>query len=545
MLKLSPNFLMNSQPHLSMKKTLLPRFLFFVTLLIAVPHTDAATLSFDEFNLEDIKDSGDTKKSSKEVTEAFRLSKSGLQEQAFKMFTLAAKRNEVTAFMALGIMHREGRGTPQNLKLAKDNFQKAATKGSKQAREELVLLRFAAPDNLEEFAAARKQIEELASSGMAVAQLRLGMAHLAGYGYTADAAKAIDYLTQATKSTGPFKSDAAFALGQLYRDGKPKPEVKPDALSAESWFKKAAEAKHPGAMRALGEFYLVSDPAQQNFASAQNWFSRLDQLGDPYGTYYLGQMSENGWGGEKSLESAVNYYRKAADKKVPAAIYRLATFHENGLGGLKKDKNKAIDHYRQGAELGHPFCMYNLSIMLDTMDEKPQLKAEVMPWLLRSAAAGLVEAEYQIGQRYQQGRGVQQDFVASAAWFNRAALSGHAQGQLHLGEMYEKGQGVKLDHGAARQLFELSAKGSNFGGVIKYAEVLAKGIGGKQDLAEAYVYAESAATAAVANANASNAPLGKLAIQLRDGIIKIMTAEQLAEGEKRLAAAKKAAAKND
>jgi TPR repeat protein len=234
-------------------------------------------------------------------------------------------------------------------------------------------------------------MEQLASKGLAVAQLRHGLAHLAGYGYTADATKAIDYLTQATKSTGSFKSDAAFVLGQLYRDG--------------------------------------------------------------------------------------------------------------------------------------------------------QLKPEVMPWLLRAASAGLVTAEYQIGTRYQQGRGVQQDFVAAGAWFNRAARSGHAQAQLHLGEMYEKGMGVKRDHGAARQLFELSAKGGNLVGVVKYAEVLAKGIGGKQDIVEAYVYAESAASAAAANATASNTPVGKLAIQLRDSIIKIMTAEQLTAGEKRLTAAKKAAAK--
>ena len=256
--------------HLTMKKYSLSVLLLFVTLLIATPHADAASYAFDNFNLEEVKDSGDTQKASKEVSEGFRLSKSGKQEQAFKMFTLAAKRNELTAYMALGIMHREGRGTPENLKLAKENFQKAAAKGNPQATKELVLLRFAAPDGPEEFAAARKQMEQLASKGLAVAQLRLGLAHLAGYGYTADATKAIEYLTQATKSTGSFKSDAAFVLGQLYRDGQLKPELKPDPLSAESWLKKAAEAKHLGAMRALGEFYLASNPAQQNYAKVRD-----------------------------------------------------------------------------------------------------------------------------------------------------------------------------------------------------------------------------------------------------------------------------------
>ena len=522
-------------PSLIMK--IIRLLLLSITLLISASPTNAAIHAVENFNLDNIENSSDTDEASEEIREGFRLSKNGLHKQAFKMFTAAAKHKELTAYLVLGVLHREGRGTPKNLKLAKENFKKAADKGSRQAGKELVLLRFASPDNPEDFADARTQLEEFARSRMAVAQLRLGLAHLAGYGYTADATKAIKHLTEATKSTGPFKLDAAFALGQLYRDGNPKPaEIKSDSKRAESWLKKAAEEKHPGAMRALGEFYLSADPARQNFAHARDWFTRLNQLGDPYSLYYLGQIDENGWGVKKAPKTALGYYRKAADKKVPPAIYRLATFHEHGLGGLKKDKTKAIDLYRQGAELGHAVCMYNLSVMLNTMDDQPKLKAEVLSWLLRSAGAGLVEAEYQMGVRYQQGNGVQQDLVASAAWFDRAARNDHAQAQLQLGGMYEKGQGVKRDLDAARRLYELSAKGGNLGGQIKYAEALANGTGGKQDLPEAYVYAESAASAV-----ASNTPGAKLAIQLRDDLVKTMTSEQLAEGKKRLATAKKSA----
>jgi TPR repeat protein len=508
--------------------------LLLVTLLISVPQTYAAVYSLDELHLEGNEQGVDTPKSSKELREGFRLSKDGLHEQAFKMFDLAAKRNELTACLVLGVMHREGKGTPINLKLAKENFRKASAKGSQHAHDDLMLLCFISPDNPKEFDTARKQIEEFARNGMAAAQLRLGMAHLTGYGYTADATKAIDYLTQSAESTGPFKHDAALVLGKLYRDGNLKPEVKPDIKRAESWLKIAASGKHPGAMRALGEFYLSSDPAIQNYVQARDLFSRLESVGDPYGHYYLGQMSENGWGIEKSLESASSYYRKAADKKVPPAIYRLATFHEHGLGGLEKDQSKAINYYRQGAELGHPVCMYNLSVMLDKSDKKSPFKAEVLPWLLRSAGAGLIEAEHQIGARYEQGRGVQQDFVAAAAWFDRAARSGHAQAQYRLGGMYETGQGVKPDHGAARHLYELSAKSGNLGGQIKYAESLANGIGGKQGLPEAYVYAETAV---------SRSKGAELATKLRDNIIKTMTPEQLAEGKTRLATAKKSASK--
>ncbi|MBT7957972.1 MAG: sel1 repeat family protein [Akkermansiaceae bacterium] len=506
----------------------------FISLLIAISPVGAAIHAVENFNLDKIESSSDTDETSEEIREGFRLSKKGLHEQAFKMFTAAAKRGELNAYLAIAVMHREGRGTPKNLKLAKENFKKAADKGSRQAGEELVLLRFASPDNLKDFDDARTQLEGFARRGMAAAQLRLGLAHLSGYGYPADATKAIKYLTQAAQSSGPFQSDAAFVLGQLYRDGDPKTKVKPDMKLAESWLKKAAEVKHPGAMRALGEFYLSADPARQNFSKARDWFSRLNQLGDSYGLYYLGQIHENGWGTVKSQETALDYYRQGAKQKVPPAIYRLATFHEHGLGGLKKDKGKALALYRHGAELEHAVCMYNLSVMLDTMDEKPKHKAEVLLWLLRSAGAGLVEAEYQIGVCYQQGNGVQQDLVAAAAWFDRAARNSHAQAQLQLGGMYEKGQGVSRDLSAARRLFELSAKGGNLGGRIKYAEVLANGVGGKQDLIEAYIHAHNA-TQLVSR----NSPAAKLAIKVRDDLYVAMSPEQLTEGKKRLAAGQK------
>ncbi|MEJ6699485.1 MAG: hypothetical protein QNL01_00805 [Akkermansiaceae bacterium] len=143
-----------------MKKT--PLLLSLITLLITTPHTDASIHAVENFGLENIEISDDTDKTPKDIREGFRLSKSGLNEQAFKMFTTAAKRGELTAYLVLGVLHREGRGTPKNLKLAKENFKKAAAKGSSQASEELELLRFASPDNPEEFAAARTQIEKFA-----------------------------------------------------------------------------------------------------------------------------------------------------------------------------------------------------------------------------------------------------------------------------------------------------------------------------------------------------------------------------------------------
>ena len=169
-------------------KTIFPTFL--AAMLLVAPVTEAATHAVENFGLDQIEKRSDANQSSKELREGFRLFKEGKHEQAFKMFSQAAKNDELSGYLVLGVLHREGRGTPVNLKLAKENFKIAADKGSQPAKEELVLLRFLSPDNPAELAAARTQLEKFAEEGMAMAQLRLGLAHLAGYGYPADKVKA-------------------------------------------------------------------------------------------------------------------------------------------------------------------------------------------------------------------------------------------------------------------------------------------------------------------------------------------------------------------
>lgn len=514
----------------STHRCLLP---LFATLFLLSLRSDAASSIVDGLEAYDNGPEGD--KRSEEVKDAYALAGRGLNDLAFEKLKKAAGKGDVDAFMALGVMHLEGIGTEKNLKLAKENFAEAAAKGSRSAREELVLLKFRFPESAEEFEEARKQLEQLALDGVGFAQFRLGQAYLGGYGFPADAEKAIDFLERATKSEGPFKHEAEFVLGQLYRGGNAKPEVKPDSALAMKWLNAAAEADHTGAIRALGELFAGQDEDVRDYGRAKLLFSRLEELGDPSGSYLLGEMSENGMGGEKDLESALESYRKAAEKDVPEALFKLGTFHQEGLGGLEKSKETAIEYYRRGAKLGHGISMFNLSVLIDKEEKSKDLADEVIGLLFGAAASGLVEAEYKIGTSYLNGNGVQKDFVAAAAWFDRAARAGHAHSQLTLGEMYENGQGVNRNLGAARNLYELSAKGGDLAGSIRYAGSLADGMGGEKDLPEAYVYATVASEAIPAEN-----PLSELAIKLRENIEEAMTPDQMAEAKKRLSAVEKA-----
>jgi localization factor PodJL len=83
------------------------------------------------------------------------------------------------------------------------------------------------------------------------------------------------------------------------------------------------------------------------------------------------------------------------------------------------------------------------------------------PELVRAAAGGDPKAQYEIGTRYSDGRGVPQDLAEAVVWYQRAADAGLAPAQYRLGSYLEKGTGTAKDTDRARAYYELAAKGGN------------------------------------------------------------------------------------
>lgn len=83
------------------------------------------------------------------------------------------------------------------------------------------------------------------------------------------------------------------------------------------------------------------------------------------------------------------------------------------------------------------------------------------PELVRAAASGDPKAQYEVGTRYSDGRGVSQDLAEAVAWYQRAADAGLPPAQYRLGSYLEKGTGTGKDTDRARSYYELAAKGGN------------------------------------------------------------------------------------
>jgi localization factor PodJL len=114
-----------------------------------------------------------------------------------------------------------------------------------------------------------------------------------------------------------------------------------------------------------------------------------------------------------------------------------------------------------------------------------KLPAAIGGALRAAAAKGDPNAEFEIGQRLADGRGVPQNLVDAADWFERAAKQGLAPAQFRLGGFYEKGFGVKKDLEAARRLYTAAAEAGNAKAMHNLAVLYAEGIDGKPDYATA------------------------------------------------------------
>ncbi|MEJ0075138.1 MAG: hypothetical protein WDO17_06785 [Alphaproteobacteria bacterium] len=121
------------------------------------------------------------------------------------------------------------------------------------------------------------------------------------------------------------------------------------------------------------------------------------------------------------------------------------------------------------------------------------------PALRAAAAAGNPAAEFEIGMRYSEGRGVPANLELAVQWFERAANKGLAPALYRLGSLYEKGQGVKKDLEKARQLYIAGADKGNAKAIHNLAVLYAEGIDGKPDYRTASQWFRKAADKGVAD----------------------------------------------
>jgi localization factor PodJL len=127
------------------------------------------------------------------------------------------------------------------------------------------------------------------------------------------------------------------------------------------------------------------------------------------------------------------------------------------------------------------------------------LPPSIGPALRTAAAANDPAAEYELGARYAEGRGMPQSMPEAVRWFERAADAGFAPAQFRLASLNEKGDGMKKDVQAARRLYLAAAGKGHAKAMHNLAVLYAEGIDGKPDFQSAAKWFRKAADHGVAD----------------------------------------------
>ena len=233
-------------------------------------------------------------------------------------------------------------------------------------------------------------------------------------------------------------------------------------------------------------FPALFEAARTHLAAAEN--ARAALLGDP--SAWIAQDSPTAAPPDPLVpETASSVRRPASTASAAAAVAPIA---EGGGAATSPPTQTGIP-----ARAPSPAVKNDVTGALPATQAKPQggaaapqlspVIAESLPsaigtLALRSAAlAGNPAAQYEIGVRFSDGRGVPQNFEQAAMWLARAADQGLAPAQYRLGSLREKGQGIKKDFAEARRLYLAAAQQGNGKAMHNLAVLYAVGPEGGPD----------------------------------------------------------------
>ena len=306
--------------------------------------------------------------------------------------------------------------------------------------------------------------ENLSAVGNHFADYELGMIYMGGYpeyNIEQNTVKATNYII---KSAAEGDAEAQFVIGDLlYNKGILGDR---DNKKAIQWIESAARQDHKGALSLIACSYL-QDPDintlnannlqyEQDIEKGMELLRRAAELGDSKALYVLAICYQKGKHVEQDSTRAFELLQKCVQvDKMPEYVNLLGDFYRDGIG-IEQNYEAASHYYQWAADNGDVEAMMSLSKLYEeglgvekNEEFAAALKArwwETIQWNVygimpldmakEQAKEGSEEAMYQLGQRYQQGNGVDQNVEVASDWWHKAAMKGHVPACHDLGIYY-------------------------------------------------------------------------------------------------------------
>jgi TPR repeat protein len=179
------------------------------------------------------------------------------------------------------------------------------------------------------------------------------------------------------------------------------------------------------------------------------WFGNSQARNNLAGLY------ADGLGGPRDDRQAARLFQQAADSGITQAKFNLASFYEEGRG-VARHIDTAIHLFEAAAADDDVDAAYNLGhLHASGRDDLPRDPVKALNWYRQAADLNHASAQFNLAGLYIQGVDVSKCVDLAINWYTRAAQQGHAKAQLELGTLYAFGVGVGAEVDLARGIIWL------------------------------------------------------------------------------------------
>lgn len=136
--------------------------------------------------------------------------------------------------------------------------------------------------------------------------------------------------------------------------------------------------------------------------------------------------------------------------------------------GIIKESETQVEYYKKAIEQGYFLSEFNLGECYYNGDGVEQDLTLAAKWYEKAAERGHKFAQNSIGKCYYYGKGVEEDNEKAVYWYKKAAESGVADACEALANCYDDGYGVKQDY---QKSIEWRQKGAELGNKLSIANL--------------------------------------------------------------------------
>jgi TPR repeat protein len=170
---------------------------------------------------------------------------------------------------------------------------------------------------------------------------------------------------------------------------------------------------------------------EKRYTAALSEWKLLASANNAEAQFQLGVMYGAGLGVDTDINVAVSWYQKAARQNHAEAAYVMCIAYAKGQG-VKVDRELSDQWLRKAADLGST----NAQNGLGSIHYRKQEFADALVWYRKAAAKKDPDAQFNIGNIYNRGKGVEINEQEAIKWFTLAAEQNDDRAQNELGGIY-------------------------------------------------------------------------------------------------------------